>query len=69
MFMFEAEEIRAIRKALDLNTTEFATRLGVTENCVRRWELGDRTPRKEHMRTLNDLDKEAKARAARELVA
>jgi DNA-binding transcriptional regulator YiaG len=60
MLMLTPEQIREIRKALGLNTTEFGTKLGVTANTVARWELGDRHPRYDTMRRLNELAQEAK---------
>mgnify|MGYP001560164055 CR=1 FL=1 len=42
------------------NTTQLATKLGVTENTVRRWEIGDRHPRWETMAALVKLKSQVK---------
>lgn len=55
MDMLTAERIKEIRKSLEMNTTEFATQLGVTANAVARWEIGDRRPRWEMMEKINKL--------------
>lgn len=55
MHMFTPEKIRALRKGMKLNTTQFAAVLGVTTNAVARWEGGDRHPRYEHMVKMNEL--------------
>ena len=39
-----SEEFRAIRKALGLNQTELAAKLGMTQPMVSRIERGDREP-------------------------
>ena len=61
MDMFTPEEIRALRKELALSGSEFAKLLGVGENTVRRWELGDRHPRWEMMKRMNELRDEHRA--------
>ena len=43
--MYTPQAIKKIRKSLGLTATEFAAKLGVTENTVRRWEGGQRHPR------------------------
>lgn len=55
MNMLNAQDIRAIRISLGLNPTQFAARLNVSENTVRRWEIGDRRPRWEKMEEINHL--------------
>jgi len=50
-------QIRALRKRLKMNSTAFATLLGVTTNAVARWELGDRRPRIETHDKMNELAK------------
>lgn len=58
MNMFTPQEIRELRHALEMNTTEFATVLGVTGvtvNTVARWEIGDRHPKRTTMIRLNEL--------------
>ena len=35
----DAASIRSLREKLGLTATQFAVRVGVSENCVRRWEL------------------------------
>lgn len=36
--------IRKLRLGLGLTPTQFAVKVGVSENSVRRWEIGDRHP-------------------------
>ena len=55
MDMFTPEEIRAIRKKLGLTATQFAVRIGVSENAVRRWEGGSRHPKFDHIVKLHEL--------------
>lgn len=43
--------------ACDLIPCRFAALLGVAENTVRRWEIGDRHPRVQHYRKLKQLAK------------
>lgn len=57
MSMFTPAQIREIRQALKMNSTQFATLLGVTANAVSRWEIGDRRPRWETMEEMNRLVK------------
>ena len=59
MLMFTGQNIRDLREALGLTATQLAVKLNVTENAVRRWEMGDRHPRYETLVKLNDLLKEA----------
>jgi len=58
--MLTAEEIRAIRKLLGMTPTQFAGRVGVSENTVRRWEIGDRHPKWEHVVILNGIKDDLK---------
>jgi len=39
------EEIKAIRVALKLNQTDFASRLRVSTDTIKSWESGRRTPK------------------------
>jgi len=55
MLMLTPDQIKRIRKALGMNSTEFASLLGVTQNTVARWEIGDRHPRWEMMEKINNL--------------
>ena len=59
MRMLEANEIRLLREKLGLNQTEFAARLGVSFFSVYRWETGERHPRWDMMRKLNEMATEA----------
>lgn len=55
MTMLTPAQIRQLRKAMGLTTTQFATLLGISHNTVARWEFGDRHPRWAMMVRLNDL--------------
>ncbi len=55
MLMLTPENIRDIRKKLGLSPTQFAAKIGVSENTVRRWEIGDRHPRWNTMALINGL--------------
>lgn len=57
MVMYNADEIRKIRLALNLNPTGFAALLGVSESAVCLWEGGKRHPRWETLMKLNELAK------------
>jgi DNA-binding transcriptional regulator YiaG len=41
---FGKDEVLALRKALGLNQTEFAEKLGVNQTAVSHWETGHRKP-------------------------
>ena len=43
-FMFEPEDIKAIRKKLDMSQSEFALMIGVSIATLQNWEQGRRTP-------------------------
>jgi DNA-binding transcriptional regulator YiaG len=58
MYMLTAEQIRELREKLGLTPTGFGAMLGVSDNTVRRWELGDRNPKHDTMVRLNELAKE-----------
>ena len=64
MFMLNANQIRAIRKKLGLSQTAFSQRLGVTQNTVARWEIGDRHPKWDMMEKICGLAEEAGMDAA-----
>ncbi len=53
--MFTPENIRELRKRLGVSATVFAVKLSVTENTVRRWEMGVRHPSYEKLEELNRL--------------
>lgn len=55
MNMFTSNEIRDLRKSLKMSAMQFAITLGVTENAVRRWEMGDRHPRYDTLVKMNEL--------------
>lgn len=58
MNMLNGQDIAAIRKKRGQSPTQFAAFLGVSENTVRRWEIGDRHPRWDMMERLNQLANE-----------
>jgi putative transcriptional regulator len=62
MVMLKPQQIRAIRLALGLKPTEFAGRIGVSDNTVRRWEIGDRRPSGAALTILRQLADEAAAK-------
>jgi DNA-binding transcriptional regulator YiaG len=65
MVMFTPEKIRELRKRLGMNSTQFATLLGVTTNTVARWEIGDRHPRYDTAVRMNEIeDRENKKMAS-----
>jgi putative transcriptional regulator len=43
-FVFNPEEVRAIRQKLDKSQTEFARMIGVTVDTLQNWEQGRRQP-------------------------
>lgn len=55
MFMFTAEKIRELRAQISWSANDLARFLGVCENAVRRWEMGDRHPRWDTITRLNEL--------------
>lgn len=59
MLMLTPELIKAIRKNLDMSSTEFAFRLGKTANTVARWEAGSSHPTYETMEAIHELAKNA----------
>jgi DNA-binding XRE family transcriptional regulator len=64
MSMLTPERIRKIRLALGLTAAEFAARLGVSEDCVWKWERGNRHPTYKRMIALNKIAMEARKHAA-----
>jgi putative transcriptional regulator len=55
MLMFTPSQIRDIRKKLGMSPTQFAAAVGVSENTVRRCEIGDRHPRYDALVRLNEF--------------
>ncbi len=55
MFMLTSQDIRELRVFLEMTPTQLAYTAGVTENTVRRWEMGIRHPTYKHLEKLNDL--------------
>jgi DNA-binding transcriptional regulator YiaG len=55
--MFTSKEIAAIRLSLGMTPAQFAFAMGVSENTVRRWEIGDRHPSYKRMESLDKLRK------------
>jgi DNA-binding transcriptional regulator YiaG len=51
--------IRKTRLALGLTAAQFAKRIGVSEDCVWKWERGVRHPTYRKMIELNELGQEA----------
>ncbi len=43
-FMFEPEDIKAIREKLNMSQSEFALMIGVSVATLQNWEQGRRTP-------------------------
>lgn len=69
--LFTPERIREFRQRAGISPTELGFRLGVTENTIHRWEMGDRHPSYTMMLKLNEFfgtDKKDRA-AARKLAA
>jgi transcriptional regulator with XRE-family HTH domain len=58
--MMTPRKIRSTRKAMNLNLTQFAARVGVTEQAIRRWEAGERFPKPKWQEKLERLAKKAK---------
>lgn len=50
-----AEEIRGLRRALDLTQMEMARRVGTTLTTISRWETGKARPRGLYLRELERL--------------
>jgi len=55
MHMLTAEEIRKLRKRLQLTRTEFAAKIGVTEGAVWKWEADQQHPRWKSLVKLAEL--------------
>ena len=55
MIMLTPIEIREIRQSLKLTAAQFAKLVGVSENCVWKWEGGQRHPTYGKMTILNEL--------------
>lgn len=61
MNMLNGKQIREVREMLKMSPTGFAAHLGVSENTVRRWEIGDRHPRWEMMERINKIADDARS--------
>lgn len=62
MVMFTPKQIQGIMNALNMTRkTELAIRCGVSDDTVRKWLRGDRTPSGPALVILKQLDEEAKA--------
>jgi len=59
MNMFTPEQIRSIRLGMRLSAAEFARLMNVSEDCIWRWERGNRHPTYRKMVMLNDLARKA----------
>jgi len=57
MEMMTPEQIKKIRAELGMTAVAFAKCLGVSEDCVWRWERGNRHPTYKRMVALNELAK------------
>lgn len=55
--MYTPQEIKRIRKKVGMTATEFAVKLGVTEQTVRRWESGLRHPRYDDLVKIHAMAK------------
>lgn len=54
--IYSGNEIREIRKALDMTPTDFGSYVGVSASAVCRWEKGNRlVPKVESLRKINEL--------------
>jgi SNF2 family DNA or RNA helicase len=53
-----AEEIKKLRKSLDLTQHEFAARLGVSFSTVNRWEKGWNEPQPDRLKRIRELQAE-----------
>ena len=56
------EELKWVRARLGLTQTQLATQLGVTQNTVARWEIGDRRITEPMARLIERIAKEVKAK-------
>lgn len=59
--MYTAKVIREIRVALNLSVGQFAAKLGVSENCVWKWESGARHPSYKRMVKLDSMARKVRA--------
>lgn len=55
MVMMTPQTIRFLRVSLGWSPTRLAAFLEVSENTVRRWEIGDRHPRYDSSEKMNKL--------------
>ena len=56
------DELKRVRARLGLTQTQLADRLGVTQNTVARWEMGDRRITEPMGRLIERIAKEVKAK-------
>lgn len=67
LVMMNGAQIKELRLSLGLTGAEFATKLGVSEDCVWKWEKGIRHPTWKKMQRLNDLLKDAEKKGLLQL--
>lgn len=58
--MLYSETIKTLRHELDVNTTQFAAMVGVSEITVRSWETGIRQPKVDVVHRMIQLAKKQK---------
>lgn len=51
----DGDEIRALRKKLDLSQKDLAKKLGVSKRTVENWEQGTRFPSAENEQKLREI--------------
>jgi DNA-binding transcriptional regulator YiaG len=59
------DELKRIRSRLGLTQTQLAVRLGVTQNTVARWEIGDRRITPPMAQLIERIAKEVKPKAVK----
>lgn len=67
MVMLTHKQIKELRLALGLTGFEFAQKIGVSEDCVWKWEKGIRHPTWKKMQRLNGLLKDAEKKGLLQL--
>ena len=55
MFILEPSELREARERKGMTLKEFASKIGVSEGCLSRWENGKREPRLEMLLKISNL--------------
>jgi putative transcriptional regulator len=60
MGIMTPHQIQSLREKLGMRTTEFAVRIGVSDDTVRKWERGERKPSGSALILLYQLAAEAK---------